>query len=479
MCFICDGIAPQCAHATRSDWGNYCAGWAAVVCGVSVGAEDLEDSQSDLDPGFGPAGCAEAAAPTRAGPRDRCEYGNARPQTWSHRNRAVHWDSLSKRLTYTGAPPAGGPEPKKELRAESIRWLEPGEAHCGDTEVLFMAMLVANLGTSVADLSEWATKLLLERAAATQLKETWQPSSAWPASSRGSTAFGYAELAMGSSYSDVELDQFGAAIEAWPHAGQADSLRHGQLRQFLRKDKKQAPKGVRRTKKAEAPLRWRTWQVCDVAYLVKYHGPALRRARDFEPSEVKSSVVRLAESASRIVELEETVGESLAETSEALAKAKTSANAQEKAAARNKEKTMVKTSAISKLRSYYQDKMRNLKDTVKTLFETEYDAKANELEAEFDETLACEARKLAVARKRARDVEVAARRATKYLARARKAEKLVKELETIEEEEEEESEEEDAEPTSAHRDKRGRFLFEGWRMRWIRCAQLGLGLGLG
>jgi hypothetical protein len=127
-------------------------------------------------------------------------------------------------------------------------------------------MLVANLGTSVAKLSEWTTKLVLERPAATELKEMWQPSSAWPSSSRGSTAFEYVQLAMGSSYTDEELDQIGAAIEAWPHPGQADGLRHVQLRQFLRKDKKQAPKGVRR-RKAEAPLRWRTWQVRYTGFL--------------------------------------------------------------------------------------------------------------------------------------------------------------------------------------------------------------------
>jgi hypothetical protein len=124
-----------------------------------------------------------------------------------------------------------------------------------------MAMLVANLGTSVTELNEWATKLVPERLAATELKEMWQPSSAWPASSRGSTAFEYIHLAMNSSYTDEELDQIGAAIEAWPHCGQADGLRHGQLRYFLRKDKKEALKGVWRLKNPKAPLRWRTWQV--------------------------------------------------------------------------------------------------------------------------------------------------------------------------------------------------------------------------
>jgi hypothetical protein len=47
---------------------------------------------------------------------------------------------------------AGVPEPKKELRAESIRWLEPGKAHYGYTEAMLVAMLMVNLGASVAEL---------------------------------------------------------------------------------------------------------------------------------------------------------------------------------------------------------------------------------------------------------------------------------------------------------------------------------------
>jgi colicin import membrane protein len=237
--------------------------------------------------------------------------------------------------------------------------------------------------------------------------------------------------------------------------------------------------------------------VCDVAHLVKRHGPALRRVRDVEPSEVKSAVERLAESAARIIELEVTVGEALAETSR-------HQDAKEKAAFRNKEKTNIKTAAISKLRAFYKDKMIDLKVTAKKLFAARYDAKADHLEAVFDEALAAETKKIAaklaaeveklaaevekaavagkrardaevkklaaevekaavagerareaeveklaaevektaaackktaVARKRARDIEAAARRGSKYLKRARKAEREVKALETIEEEE--------------------------------------------
>ncbi len=52
----------------------------------------------------------------------------------------------------TGAARAGITEHKKELRAESIRWLEPGEAHYEYTEALLVAMLMVNLGASVAEL---------------------------------------------------------------------------------------------------------------------------------------------------------------------------------------------------------------------------------------------------------------------------------------------------------------------------------------
>jgi hypothetical protein len=55
---------------------------------------------------------------------------------------------------------------KTEPRVEPIRWLAPGEAHCGDTEVLLMAILVVNVGTTRASIGERAKKLLLERSAA-------------------------------------------------------------------------------------------------------------------------------------------------------------------------------------------------------------------------------------------------------------------------------------------------------------------------
>ena len=125
-----------------------------------------------------------------------------------------------------------------------------------------MAILVVNLVTTRASIGDWVDKLLLERTAAAKLQELWKPSNAWPASSRGSRAWEYVQLAMGLRYSDDELDRIGLAIEVWPHAGQADGLRHSQLRQFIRQDKKQAPMGVRPNKRAVAPLRWRTWQVC-------------------------------------------------------------------------------------------------------------------------------------------------------------------------------------------------------------------------
>ena len=88
-------------------------------------------------------------------------------------------------------------------------------------------------------------------------------------------------------------------------------------------------------------------------------------------------------------------------------------------------------------------------------------------------------KKVAAARKRARNVEGDAKASRKRLTRAQTAEKGLKELQELLEmrlpEEEEESEDEEEAPRTAEgsrRDARGRWLAEAWQLRVLKWAQL-------
>jgi hypothetical protein len=118
----------------------------------------------------------------------------------------------------------GAQEGKRALRFECEKADPQGQ------EMLFCAFLLVAKGFDrVKDLHEWVRKVLLDEAAAHELKAAWKPmttgESGWANGNLGSLLFVPMQRAMDASWPNAELDAIGISIQQWSGAEQYDNLR--------------------------------------------------------------------------------------------------------------------------------------------------------------------------------------------------------------------------------------------------------------
>ena len=186
----------------------------------------------------------------------------------------LHWPALASethcaaRVLLAGAQSARGPD-----RA----WFIPDPGLPNEAEVLLYAFLVASIDWSVADLDQWAKKVLLEEARRKSLGPDWTPpADAWwrPSGKKSAAAFEPLRVAMQQTvWPKPALDRVGAAMQRWQRGGRCDGLGHSELGRQLRKDRKvlgpKNPKGRSQPRFEHA--------VVEVAALVGRRGAELRR----------------------------------------------------------------------------------------------------------------------------------------------------------------------------------------------------------
>ena len=370
-------------------------------------------------------------------------------------------------------------EPRVGLKT----WYQSGNAAAGSTEILLYQLLLASSSQSRAELETWAHKVQhLEKARADKLLTQWKPLAAeWPQRGHRSSIFEPLHAAM-QSVTSARLDQIGAAIQEWEGEGQWHGLNAKAIRNYLR-----APKGEIRSKKVgakSAPLRWQTYQVCEVAEGVSSSTrwrklrAALAKAQPAGTRTLAEALAEeLAESQARLSVLEP----ALAEAHAAAAKSK---DAHRKAAARLKDKKAVVSLARAEERKRARAAAVERKEKAKRKMEQHLEnALAKRLkaldaaEAIFDERLIDHSKKLAAARAKARMQKNAALLSLKRLKRAKAAEAKLKELQQRLDAEAEAAEVDAASPQhvatlSSRRNNRGRFEAEPWQMRPLKWAQL-------
>ena len=375
--------------------------------------------------------------------------------------------------------PAAVPE-KKEPKNASVKWFDRGEADLGKTETLLEAFMLVMKGFDSAKAGhDWAGKVRQDAAGAVELKSQWKPLEAtWGPPKKGtSPLFEPMQRAFGAKWHHAELDSIGIAMQYWRGAGQHDSLRESQFRDYI----KAQPIGVRKSQKVsvrDAPPRWRTWSIVHIADLVWRFGKEMRALvkLDEEPDFVLTSVERIEMLEKRNAQLEEELDAAKQETLRAR-------DAHRHSAKRLKTASVSKTGAVRQVRAEVkaaakEELKRRLADAAQSLREkvdAEKEAEMDKMEEEFDDIIADKEVKLKKARSRARAVEATAGLAVKRLKRAQAAEARVKEItaEIAAAQNDEEVCIFSLPESSSRRDARGRFEAEPWQMRPIRWAQLG------
>jgi hypothetical protein len=161
-----------------------------------------------------------------------------------------------------------------------VDWFNRPPGLPNDTEVLFLALLVAACG-KVSDVTAWAALLAPEAPRFTEQGSAWEPSDStlWkgPGSQVAVALKPLLAIYSGLSIGKELLATVAKALQGWEHGGGArDDLGVVQLRNYL--DNPPEDFKPRGWKKKGGPPRWQGGMAAQVAELVKRHGPALRKA---------------------------------------------------------------------------------------------------------------------------------------------------------------------------------------------------------
>ena len=480
MCKQCDKMGPHCPWTLPKSFADHCdtirrrSYESRVTWGG--GNNDLW-----LQEGTSCIGCQEDKEPNRldAGRRPGTTKPGKTAVNPAIRAKPVPWCALTTFLTAICACPSFPTDLKKEPkvpRASSISWFDRSPGPANSTEQLFFALLVLNSSTQVKDLDAWAEEVLKHEKAYVQEGSAWKIPAEWkPKGSQHAPVMKLLLDAHSFSGENFTLDHIGMVMQVWRGPG-SQLLAYTQLRQHFKwsHDSK-----VKKAGTATARVRD---SIIGVASLVKRSGVALRKLLHAPQEQQPTAVEVIARLQGALAEKSEEVASKDKEVAAAKKKAATAENNHYQSAkrlklkskavtdARKAERKKAKVTAQAERKSRLaQAKAARIRDAAiyKAAAEREVAGDVKELK-----------KKVAAARKRARDVADVAKLAGKRLKRAKAAEKALDELQGLLEqvqEPEEESEEEEEQPGTSEgsrRDARGRWLAEAWKLRVLKWAQL-------
>ena len=191
-----------------------------------------------------------------------------------------------------------------------MSWSVPGKFDANESEMLFLAFLLAAGSESAADLHDYAKDVVATEENALELKQDWKLSDSWKSIKGTAHIFDRVTMLYNSSWSGDELDTIGAAMRLWDGAGRHDDLAQVQLYAHIKQYNTGKLLSAAVSKKTAPPRRWRAWPIVKVAQFVKRNGAALRKALGLdgmEPEEVPTSHEKLAVSEALVAELKVTV----------------------------------------------------------------------------------------------------------------------------------------------------------------------------
>ena len=239
----------------------------------------------------------------------------------------------------------------------------------------------------------------------------------WGMKNSISTLFGPVQLAVSSSWEGAELDAIGIAIQQWSGDERFDGLRETQLRDWLSK----TPPGFRRSRKLsakDAPPRWRTWAIVEVADLIHTHGDQMASMLRLgeEPEFVLTGAERIAMLEKRNVQLEQQLA--------AAGKATKCAQDGQRQAAKRLKVDRAKQRAAD--RQKLDERLAEAKEKLAAKAAEEVrvasEAAVQQADADSQERVQQLTTQVSTARKQARAVEGDAANAVRNLARAQEAE---------------------------------------------------------
>lgn len=299
----------------------------------------------------------------------------------------------------------------------------PGKFDANESEMLFLAFLLAAGSESAADLHDYAKDVVATEEHALELKQDWKLSDSWKSIKGTAHIFDRVTMLYNSSWSGDELDTIGAAMRLWDGAGRHDDLAQVQLYAHIKQYNTGKLLSAAVSKKTAPPRRWRAWPIVKVAQFVKRNGAALRKALGLdgmEPEEVPTSHEKLAVSEALVAELKVTVTQqtTLLEEQERVGSKLRDAfrKNQERNAKKAEERAAAVKAAKAAVRQQMQEQLRQRIAEAKERATAKAKRTIDEvLEAADANAEAAFAKRLATARDRARTVESQAKLAQSRL----------------------------------------------------------------
>ena len=348
-----------------------------------------------------------------------------------------------------------------------------------------LALLLVCVDMRVADLNNWARDVLVEERRVQELGDAWKPSdmSAW-STARGTVGATLKPMEQALQLrTEATLENVSKAMQYLRLPGHLDGLRVDLLQRWLydvpkEKDAKSKHKG------GAGRLRCYGRALVQAAALVFRRGVLLRTALgvtdDVGAEEVLSARDEIAQLKARLAEAEQARAAEQQRAERAAADTRKAQDKHRKLKERGQQQRKEAKSKATKGRAEALAKQlarsnERIKEA-KARMAAEARAAADKAAAEQVKLLE---RRVAAARKRARDKESTAKQAARYLARAKKAEGALKGLQSALEEEPESDEESDEDESdgeepqpSGRRDARGRFAALPDDIRVLIWAQL-------
>ena len=349
-----------------------------------------------------------------------------------------------------------------------------------------LALLLVSVDMRVADLHQWAREALVEERRVQELGDDWKPldaSSSWSMKGKAGAMLQPMERAL-QLRTPATLENVTKAMQHLRLPGHRDGLRVDLLQRWLYKIPTE--KAAKSKKKgASGRLRCFGRALVQAAALVFRRGVLLRTALghtdNVTAEEVLSARDEIAQLKARLAEAEQArAAEQQRAEREAADKCKAQdAHRKLKERGQEQRKAAKATAAKGRTEALAKQLARSNKRIKEAKARMAADARAAADKATAGQVAELKKR-VAAARKRARAKESAAKESNRYLKRAKKAEGVLKELQsTLEEESEEEPEEEepgsdDDEQAggSSRRDARGRHKALPQHLRVLIWAQL-------
>ena len=226
MCRWCDALGPICRYVSDPDFAE------TTVKGFPYVPPYPDDLLAELDSEDSSVSSSEdeevqprarrPKPPTR--PKRRVSSGIIPPLP-AIRPDLLHWLALAIGTHLTHALCLAGAQ---SARASDKAWFDPKPGLPNEAEVLFYAILVANIDWTVADLDLWASKVLEEEPHRLELGSDWTPpDNEWWRSSRKAAAASFEPLRVAiqqTEWGKPALDHVGAAMQS-PEVARCGPLR--------------------------------------------------------------------------------------------------------------------------------------------------------------------------------------------------------------------------------------------------------------